>query len=366
MKKNLKSLWTIFCIALLFLFIISCFSAFIAPSLFSYITLFTLAFPYLFLLSLIAAIISLYINKKLGISILVCMPPALFNLSHTIAFNFPKKFSDKKDEKTFRIMTWNVQDFVNLSPQSDVRSKMLTIIHQKNPDVLCIQELTNVEGGRWRISVRHELDSLGYNNYFFSKDWVTTNKHDALVTRGVAIFSKTPITDSGRVQISRERGIKENLIYINTEFNKRLLRIYTAHLASYQLYGDTDNVRKDIYEITYNRKKDIQYKLREVEQLHQREAEIINDTVSKAVFPVVYCGDMNTTPCSYTYRLLRNGFNDAFLEEGSGIGATFYKILPLLRIDYCLVDKRLKVTNCTVIKQKLSDHYPVITDIKWK
>jgi endonuclease/exonuclease/phosphatase family metal-dependent hydrolase len=294
------------------------------------------------------------------------MPPALFNLSHTIAFNFPKKFSDKKDEKTFRVMTWNVQDFVNLSPTSDVRSKMLTIIHQKDPDVLCIQELTNVEGGRWRISVRQELDSLGYNYYFFSNDWITTNKHDALVTRGVAIFSKTPITDSGRIAINKENNVTEHLIYINTEFNKRLLRIYTAHLASYQLYKDTDRVKKDIYEITYNRKRDIQYKLREVERLHQKEAETIYDTVSKAVFPVVYCGDMNTTPCSYTYRLLRNDFNDAFLEESSGIGATFYKILPLLRIDYCLVDKRLKVTNCTVIKQKLSDHYPVIADIKWK
>ncbi|HEX5153445.1 MAG TPA: endonuclease/exonuclease/phosphatase family protein [Parafilimonas sp.] len=366
MKKFLKSLWTIFCIVLLFLFIISCFSAFIAPSLFSYITLFTLAFPYLFLLTLITAIINFYINKKLSFVTLLCMPPALFNLSHTLALNFPKKFSDKKDEKTFRVMTWNVQDFVDLSPQSDVRSKMLTIIHQKDPDVLCIQELTNVEGGRWRISVRKELDSLGYKYCFFSNDWVTSNKHDAIVTRGVAIFSKTPVTDSGRIEINKVDGITEHLIYVNTEFNKRLVRIYTAHLASYQLYRDTDRVKKDIYEITYNRKRDIQYKLREVEQLHQQEAEIISDTVSKAVFPVIYCGDMNTTPCSYPYRLLKNDFNDAFLEEGSGIGATFYKILPLLRIDYCLVDKRLEVTNCTVIKQKLSDHYPVIADVKWK
>jgi hypothetical protein len=284
MKKILKSLWIVFCIILLFLFIISCFSAFIAPSFFSYITLFTLAFPYLFLLTLITALINFYVNKKLGFVILLCMPPALFNLSHTIAFNFPKNFSDKKDENTFRIMTWNVQDFVNLSPQSDVRSKMLTIIHQKDPDVLCIQELTNVEGGRWRVSVRKELDSLGYNYYFFSNDWVTTNKHDALVTRGSAIFSKTPITDSGRVKINQEDGITEKLIYVNTEFNKRLLRIYTAHLASYQLYKDTDKVQKDIYEITYNRKRDIQYKLREVEQLPSKEKpKFIYDTVSKAV-----------------------------------------------------------------------------------
>jgi hypothetical protein len=274
MKKKLKSLWTIFCIILLLLFIVSCCSAFIAPSLFSYITLFTLTFPYLFLLTLITTIINFYINKKLGLAMLLCMPPSLFNLSHIIAFNFPKKFSDKKDEKTFRIMTWNVQDFVDLSQTSDVRSKMLGIIHQKEPDVLCIQELTNVEGGKWRVSVRQELDSLGYNYYFFSNDWVSTNRHDRVVTRGVAIFSKTPITDSGRISINRDNNRPENLIYINTEFNKRLLRIYTAHLASYQLYRDTDKVNKDIYEITYSRKRAIQYKLREVEQLHQKKPKL--------------------------------------------------------------------------------------------
>jgi len=347
------------------LFIVSCFSAFVSPSFFSYITLLTLAFPYLFLLTLIAAAINLFVDKKLGFVMLVCMPPALFNLSQTIAFNFHEKFSDKKNNETFRIMTWNVQDFVDLSKKSAVRSKMLQIIHQKDPDVLCIQEVTNVEGGKWRVSVRQELDSLGYNYYFFSNDWVTTNKHDALVTRGSAIFSKTPIKDSGRINIEHD-SLPEKLIYINTEFNKRLLRIYTAHLTSYALFKDTGKANKDILEITYDRKRAIQYKLREVEQMHEKEAEIIYDTVSKAVFPVVYCGDMNTTPCSYTYRLLRNDFNDAFLEKGSGFGATFYKILPLLRIDYCLVDKRLNVTGCTVIKQKLSDHYPIITDIKWK
>lgn len=296
---------------------------------------------------------------------LVCLPPALINLSHTIAFNIPQKFEEKKDSTTLRIMTWNVQDFVNLSEKSEVRSKMLHIISQKNPDVLCIQEFTNVEGGRWRISVRSELDSLGYKYYFAANDLVSTNRFDALVTRGSAIFSKLPFTDSGRINI-RHDVMNENLIYTNIEFNNRLLRIYTAHLASYELYRDTADTEKDVYAITYDRKRAIQYKLREVAQLHQKEAKIIHNAISKAVLPVVYCGDMNSTPCTYTYHLLKNNFQDAFLEEGLGIGATFYKILPMLRIDYCLVDDRFKVTNCTVIDQKLSDHYPVITDIQWK
>lgn len=365
MKKIFKSLWLVLCAILLLLFIISCFSAFISPLFFSYIVFFALGFPYFFVLTLLAGIINLYINKKLAFIIFICMPPALYNLSHTMAFNLPETLSDKKTNETFRVMTWNVQDFVNLSEKSEVRSKMLQLIKDKDPDVLCIQEFTNVEGGKWRVSVRKELDSIGYHHYFFAYDYMSSNKHDRFVTRGAAIFSKTPITDSGRISI-RNDGYPESLIYINTEFNKRLVRVYTAHLASYALFKDTGNVNRDLYEITYDRKRAIQYKLREIEQLHQKEAEIISETLSNAGFPLVYCGDMNATPCSSTYRLIRNDFNDAFLKEGSGIGATFYKILPTLRIDYCFVDERLKVTACNVIKEKLSDHYPVVTDMKWK
>jgi endonuclease/exonuclease/phosphatase family metal-dependent hydrolase len=296
---------------------------------------------------------------------LIFLPPGLFNLSHVFALNFPKKFTDTKDSATFRIMTWNVEDFVDLSEKSDVRSNMLHLITQKNPDVLCVQEYTNVEGGRWRVSVRKELDSIGYKYHFLSSDIVTTNRFDAVVTRGSAIFSKTPFSDSGRVLI-RNDAANEHLIYVNINFGNRLLRIYTAHLASFELYRDTDNVNKDVYQITYDRKRAIQYKLREVEQLHQKEAKIIRDTISKAVLPIIYCGDMNAVPSSYTYHLIKSNLQDAYLEAGLGVGTTFYKILPMLRIDYCLPDQRFNVTNCTVIQQKLSDHYPVITDLRWK
>lgn len=366
MKKLIKPSWIIFSLILVVFFIISCFTTFIAPKVFSYITLFALAFPYLFLLMIVAIVINFFVSKKLAIVMFVCLPPGLVNFTHTYALNIPEKFNDIKDTNTLRVMTWNVQDFVNLSPQNDVRSGMLNLIREKNPDILCIQEMTNVEGGKWRISVRRELDSLGFRYHFFSNDKVNSNKMDALVIRGVAIFSKLPLTDSGRINIHKSDVYSENLVYANVEFKDRLVRIYTAHLASFQLYLDTQSVNKDVFQITYDRKRVIQYKLREVERLHQDEAEIIHDQLTKAAYPAIYCGDMNAVPCSYNYRLIKGNFNDAFIETGFGIGATFYKILPTLRIDYCFADKRLKVINCTVIKKKLSDHYPVITDLQWK
>lgn len=293
------------------------------------------------------------------------MLAGFYNLSTLIAFNFPSKFSNKNNS-SLRIMTWNVQDFVDLTQRSDVSNKMLQLIATQNPDILCMQEVTNVEGGKRRISIRQKLDSMGYKNYFFSNDEVYTNKVFALITRGCAVFSKLPFTDSSRIFINKSIT-DEHLIYVDVNFNSKPLRIYTAHLASFALFKDTANLRdKDIYEITYDRKRAIQYKLRDVEKIHSKEISIIRNEISKKGIPAIYCGDMNAVPASYTYHILKDNMQDAFIEKGSGIGATFYKIIPTLRIDYVFADKQLKIEQCKVIQKKLSDHYPVIADIEWK
>ena len=296
---------------------------------------------------------------------LVCMLAGFYNLSSTIAFNFPSKFIAKKNDSSLRIMTWNAQDFVDLTQRSDVSNKMLQVIAEQNPDVLCIQELTNVEGAKRRISIRQKLDSIGYKYYYLSKDEDYTNRVNVQISRGCAIFSRLPFMDSTRVFIHDK--MNEHLISVDLNFNNNPLRIYTAHLASFALFRDTGKlINKDIYEITYDRKGAIQYKLRDVEKIHSKQVAIIRNKFSKTAIPVIYCGDMNTVPASYTYHALKNDLQDAFLEKGSGIGATFYKIIPTLRIDYTFVDKQLKIEQCKVIQKKLSDHYPIVTDIEWK
>jgi endonuclease/exonuclease/phosphatase (EEP) superfamily protein YafD len=184
---------------------------------------------------------------------------------------------------------------------------------------------------------------------------------------GVSLFSKLPFIDSARININPEQN--ENSVYADILFNNRPLRIFTARLQSFELYTDTaeGNYNDDnIYEITYKRRKATQYKIRETEVKHQKEVSVIRKAIDDSPYPVTYCGDLNTTPASYNYRYLRGkNLQDAFLVKGSGIGNTFYKLGPTLRIDVCFADTSLQVLQCTREKKELSDHYPVITDIKW-
>lgn len=361
MKRFLCFSWIICCIILLAAFLISCFSAYVAPETFGFMPLFSLTFPYLFLAVLLTTIINLFISRKHAFLVLICLVVFGYkNITATIAFNLPKELPAKKDIATLRIITWNVQDFVGFRSHPEVCFKMLNLIAEKNADIVCMQEFINIEGSKRYFSVRKKMDSLGYKYYFNSHDYVNRS-----MEKGSVIFSKLPFTDSGRININN-KSMQENLAYADVLFKNKPLRIYTTHLESFSLYTDTNHANKDVYEITYNRKRTIQHKLRVVELFHQHEVEIIRSAIDKAGKPVVYCGDVNAVPSSYTYHVLKNNLQDAFLEKGTGVGATFYKVLPLLRIDYCFADKQLAITGCIVQKEKLSDHYPVITDMQWK
>jgi endonuclease/exonuclease/phosphatase family metal-dependent hydrolase len=376
MKKIFSTAWKILCIIIVCSFIISSLSSFIAPSAFSLPAVFGLAFPYILAVYILCCITVLFTNRKMAVLMLLVLPLGYFNLVNTFAIRTATPWQVSKDSSTLRVMTWNVQNFVNnlrkesAAAYADSKEGMLQTIHEYNPDVFCIQEYRNTENARRRPPVRKELDSLGYTYYYCSNDKVTplAKNKKAIVTEGAAIYSKLPLLDSGRININHADK-NENLIYADVILNNKRVRIFTAHLQSFYIYQDTAAKYEDenIYEITYKEKGAASYKIRETEINHEAEVKIIRKAIEASPYPVIYCGDMNITPTSYNYRLLRGkNLQDAFLQKGSGIGNTFYKIGPTLRIDVCLPDTALQVLQCKREARKLSDHYPVIADLQCK
>jgi endonuclease/exonuclease/phosphatase family metal-dependent hydrolase len=95
------------------------------------------------------------------------------------------------------------------------------------------------------------------------------------------------------------------------------------------------------------------------------QANFIKDELNHSPYPVIVCGDFNDVPVSYAYETIGKGLRNAFVERGSGISRTFSSISPTLRIDNIFTDKQFKIMQFIRIKNLLSDHFPIIADVKF-
>ena len=77
-------------------------------------------------------------------------------------------------------------------------------------------------------------------------------------------------------------------------------------------------------------------------------------------WPVVYCGDLNDTPMSYSHHaLLRAGRSDAFVESGKGFGHTYIGDAPSFRIDHILHGPAFRSWGYRTLPDELSDHHAI-------
>jgi endonuclease/exonuclease/phosphatase (EEP) superfamily protein YafD len=92
----------------------------------------------------------------------------------------------------------------------------------------------------------------------------------------------------------------------------------------------------------------------------------VNQLIKDSPYPVLFGGDLNDVPNSYTYFTVRDDLQDAFLKKGFGIGRSFSGLSPTLRIDYIFTDDKFKVLQFNRLVKNLSDHYMIVADVKLK
>ncbi|MBI2844251.1 MAG: endonuclease/exonuclease/phosphatase family protein [Armatimonadetes bacterium] len=80
--------------------------------------------------------------------------------------------------------------------------------------------------------------------------------------------------------------------------------------------------------------------------------------------PVILCGDFNTPPNARIYRRLASVLVDSFRRAGSGLGLTYLRQAPLVRIDHIFTSSDIEPVRCWLPGTKLSNHKPVCTDVK--
>jgi endonuclease/exonuclease/phosphatase family metal-dependent hydrolase len=353
-------------VVIVFFFLLSSLSPFLNPKTWWFISYLGLAFPVLLFVTvffMLGWLLVLKLRYALisGIALLV----GFKSITVFFAFHNPGSFQIIKDPKTLRIAEWNVARFIemkrNNNKGSQTRLKMMDLIKQQDADVICMEEFFHSLDSSWYQNINFIVDNLHYPYWYFSHD-----PDGELHYTGTIIFSRYPIVDSGIIRYPRPT-LPEALIHADIKVNGDTIRIYATHLQSLQ-FGKRDyekiNKIESAEDSILSNSRTILSKIKKGFTNRSVQADIIHQVLGDSPYPVLFCGDLNDVPNSYTYFTVKDNMQDAFLKKGFGIGRTFTALSPTLRIDYIFADKHFKIMQFNRLVRNYSDHYMIMADVQ--
>jgi endonuclease/exonuclease/phosphatase family metal-dependent hydrolase len=270
----------------------------------------------------------------------------------------------KSSESFIRIMTYNVHNFKQFGDKNDqfTKDQILNVIRNEQPDVICFQEFFSRKKGEYNFR-KYIQEILNTQHYYFKPS--TDNGYEAI---GMAIFSKFPIVDQGNIQFAKKMNWNE-AIWADLKKGDKTFRVYNVHFQSISFqpedYQYLQKVKKEINTDVESSKK-IGSRLKRAFIKRGNQVKMVKSHTDSCKTPYIIAGDFNDTPISYTVKTISSGMNNSFREKGSGLGVTYNGAFPNFQIDYIFTSPEFSVKNYLIIDKKLSDHFPVRTDLELK
>lgn len=335
-------------------------AVYVNPQYFWPIAFLGLSYPFILLINIVFVIIWA-IKRKPQVFLSLIMIALGWNfMGRYVQFEVPflKKKEVVNESKSFKILTFNVRLFnrYNWSKDKETSHEIFEFIQRESPDIICFQEFfTRSKGELSEKAIIEHLKGINYHHIKYSVS------KQGMSGFGIATFSKFPMAKMGEIIFPKTYNL---CIYTDLVIYGDTVRVYNNHLQSIRFIKKNYDLI-DSLKIRYSPDEidgimDITKRLKGAFEQRANQAEAIAAHVHRSPYPVIVCGDFNDSPVSYTYRVMRQNLNDAFIESGSGFGNTYLGKFPSYRIDYVLLDKKFSVLNYRVPKLNLSDHYPVL------
>jgi endonuclease/exonuclease/phosphatase family metal-dependent hydrolase len=371
LRKFTKRSFIIANIIVVFFFLLACLSPYLNPAQWWFMGFLGIGFPILFFLTLAFLLFWLFAKPKLSLISFVAILFAMKNISNVLAFNIAEKDWSVKEEGALRIMTWNIRRFIPVGKEHLEEVKEINrykeVIAKYNPDVLCLEEYftgLNVNYPDNEQTIRN----MGYHYKSFSIDYTWWFGNGTVVS-GPVIFSKYPLVDSGRLSFATSGYSSESLVYASVKKGGDTIKVICTHLQSFTFtakdYRSIEKI-KNRDDSALDATMGIVKKMKKAFQLRGEQADEIKKFADESGEPEIIAGDFNDVPNSYAYHSLLGDRNDAFLQTGFGFGRTYTGFFPTLRIDFFLTDPRVEILQFRRIEKKLSDHYPLVMDVRVK
>ncbi len=347
---------------LCFALVISYFAPYVNPQKIWIIAFFGLAYPLLLLLNVIIMVYWLLRRRWQFALSLVTILAGWSTLNNNIGFRSASSNARVAGSNCVRMMTYNVHNFKRYGAKNDISTKheILELISSQQPDIIGFQEFFTRYKGQYdmRDSI---VKVLKISNLYFEP--FNFNSQEGI---GMAIFSKFPIIAKGMIQLSDDRASSNQCLYVDVKKGEKIFRVYSVHLQSIKFNPDD---YKYIDSVSKKGKTDMQSTRRLGGKLKiafiKRSEQVFKVKAHAAAcpYPYIISGDFNDTPTSFAVNQMASGLKNAFREKGSGFGRTYNGDFPNYQIDYIMASPQFNVASYQIIEKKLSDHFPLRSDL---
>ena len=344
----------------IFLLVLSYLSLYVSPEKYWILAFAGFVYPVFLLINVFFVLFWLVFLKKYFLLSLVAI---------LLGFNQVKtyvKFSGSEHklsyENSLKVMTYNVRlfDLYNWRSESSksTRSAIFELVKSESADILCLQEYYSGAGKHADFA-----DSISLKAGYKYRNIELINKDKVGLPYGLAIFSKYPIVNTKKLVFDNSRV---NFCQsCDVRIGKDTIRVLNLHLESIKFGKEDYNFVSEITTTPSNNDKlkkgswSILSKMKFAYIKRASQIEKVAGYIKTSPYPVIFCGDFNDTPVSYSYRQINNELDDAFVNAGQGLGQTHTNMIPLLRIDYIFHSKSMKCIDYKTIEKDYSDHFPV-------
>jgi endonuclease/exonuclease/phosphatase family metal-dependent hydrolase len=329
-----------------------------------------LGFPVLLAGMLLLLLVWLLLQRRVAGILLLIILCGSYHFIHLFGWH-ANRYTAQKTPGTIRVMGWNVENFTNNQvyqnhPGGPDTYPLFKYIHSQQPDIICMQDFCENANPQFPSQIRM-LQQMGYRYYAFAKDYWEYPFWGPNYA-GTAIFSRYPLAHVQRIPYGGKK-MPNSVILSDVTVNGITRRLVATHLQSMHLRNLPPSekgawVQDEDSAINYSGSvlKKMDYYL----PYHAQQARLVRRIINESPYPVIFSADMNEVPTSFCYHTIKGNLADAFLERGSGLGQTYSKISPTLRIDYLLVSPGTEVVQFKKDGAvNLSDHYPLLMDIRW-
>ncbi|HRO06330.1 MAG TPA: endonuclease/exonuclease/phosphatase family protein [Ferruginibacter sp.] len=351
------------------LLLISAFSWLFPPDTWWFFAAIGLLFPLLLMIGVALALVSLLARHRSGWIVLAAIGLSLPALLRFIPFHSGNNFVATKSPETIRVLSWNV-GLMSFGARDTVEAiaqniQILDAIRASEADVLCLQEFltSEIPDGHYNFmdSIKR---TMGYPYRYFCIDRSNIN---GFFTSGTLIMSRYPITDTGRTAFAPP--FAGSVAQATIDVNGQPVEVFTTRLQSLNFNKNEYAIFDKLKSADVNALDGSKSLFRKIKFGYQNRKEQIDITyklIHEPRRPVIFAGDLNDVPNSYAYHTLKKQFSDVWLQQGSGLGRTFRKIAPTLRIDYIFINPWLESKQIKRIQTTGSDHYGLLADVQIK